>query len=70
MKNFFCYIGIHNWKAKKEKHRVLNHEHGRDCIRIVVRECSSCGKRESLIKNHWKNCDFQENSTINLKDKN
>ncbi len=42
----FCYIGLHNWEYRKEKHKVTNHPNGRDTIRVVVRECQWCGHRE------------------------
>ena len=42
----FCYIGIHNWEYKKEKHPVTNHPEGREFIRVIVRECQWCGHRE------------------------
>ena len=46
MKTPFCYIGLHNWDYRKEKHKVVDHPHGRDTIRIRVRECKWCGHRE------------------------
>jgi hypothetical protein len=49
----FCYIGIHNWEYRKEKHKVENHPQGRDVIRVVVRECHWCGHREHhLLPKH------------------
>ena len=42
----FCYIGLHNWEYKKEKHPVTNHPEGREFIRVIVRECQWCGHRE------------------------
>ena len=42
----FCYIAIHNWEYRREKHKVENHPLGRDVIRVVVRECKWCGHRE------------------------
>jgi len=46
MKTPFCYIGIHNWEYRKERHNVINHPSGRDSIRVIVRECKWCGHRE------------------------
>ncbi len=46
MINPFCYISCHNWEYRKEKHQCTNHPHGRDVIRVVVRECKWCGHRE------------------------
>ena len=66
MKRLFCYIGLHSWKLKKEKHQVINHEFGRDCVRVIVRQCSICGKRQQLREKTWKNCSFEETSIINL----
>jgi hypothetical protein len=42
----FCYIAIHNWEYRREKHKVENHPLGREFIRVVVRECKWCGHRE------------------------
>ena len=42
----FCFIGLHNWEYRKEKHQCTNHPQGRDVIRVVVRECKWCGHRE------------------------
>lgn len=68
MLRLLCYIGIHNWILKKEKHKVINHEYGRECIRVVVKECSICGMRKRRVTNSWKNCNFDKDSIINLKD--
>ena len=46
MKTPFCYIGIHNWEYRKERHNVINHPSGRESIRVIVRECKWCGHRE------------------------
>lgn len=46
MKNPFCYISIHNWEYRKEKHQCKNHPNGLPTIRVVVRECLWCGHRE------------------------
>ena len=46
MKNPFCYIGAHNWEYRREKHKVENHPHNREFIRVVVRECKWCSHRE------------------------
>jgi hypothetical protein len=62
MINPFCFIGVHNWQYRKEKHKVLNHPMGREHIRVIVRECKQCGKRqfnakfsELLFFSKWKN---------------
>ena len=46
MKTPFCYVGIHNWEYRKERHNVINHPSGRESIRVIVRECKWCGHRE------------------------
>jgi hypothetical protein len=46
MKTPFCYIGIHNWEYRKERHNVINHPSGRESIRVIVRECKWCRHRE------------------------
>lgn len=46
MKTPFCYIGLHNWEYRKEKHKCTEHPDGRESIRVVVRECQWCGHRE------------------------
>ena len=46
MKTPFCYIGIHNWEYRKERHNVINHPSSRESIRVIVRECKWCGHRE------------------------
>jgi hypothetical protein len=71
----FCYISIHNWEYRREKHPVKNHPSGRDCIRVIVRKCKWCGHREhhSLPRvgkkfTQWKSFDdIKENETIEFK---
>lgn len=46
MKNPFCHFGIHRWEYRREKHNVKGHPTGRECIRVIVRECKWCGHRE------------------------
>lgn len=46
MKSPFCFVGIHFWEYRKEKHQCTNHPLGRNVIRVVVRECTCCGHRE------------------------
>ena len=46
MKTPFCYISLHNWEYRREKHKVKDHPQGREFIRVVVRECKWCGHRE------------------------
>lgn len=60
----FCYIAVHNWEYRREKHKVENHPLGREVIRVVVRECKWCGHREhhplprvGRKFTHWKNFD-------------
>jgi hypothetical protein len=42
----FCHIGLHNWEYRKEKHECVGHPHGRNVVRIAVRECKWCEHRE------------------------
>lgn len=71
----FCYIGIHNWEYRKEKHNVENHPSGRETIRVIVRECKWCGHREHLMlpreskKLKWESFDhIKKNSPVNFKE--
>jgi len=70
MKPPFCYLEIHNWKYRKEKHEVSNHPRNIQTIRVIVRECKWCGKREHLLLprenggNNWKTCLFNEESKV------
>ena len=72
MKSLFCYIGLHNWKYKKEKHSVTGHPVGRDTVRVLVRDCSVCGHREHHMLprpngklNKWVNYDhISKDATI------
>ena len=71
-----CYFGLHFWDYKKEKHKVVNHPDEREFIRLRVRECENCGKREwnrngILPKSfgpNWKKCNFEKDSVINIKE--
>ena len=70
---FLCYFGIHLWKTKKEKHKVINHPDQREFVRIIVRECESCGRRQytrmtqkKSVGFHWKKCTFDKDSIINI----
>lgn len=73
MKKIFCYIGIHNWQLKKEKHKCINHPNGREHVRVLVRECKFCGHREHYLlprlnkkSNNWINWDFiKKEDTVN-----
>lgn len=72
---FLCYFGIHFWRTIKEKHKVINHPSQREYIRIIVRECEICGKRQHNVKRSdkrfglsWKNCTFDKDSIINIKE--
>jgi hypothetical protein len=42
----FCFIGLHNWEYKKEKHNVVDHPSGRKFVRVLIRKCKCCGHRE------------------------
>ena len=46
MKNPLCFLGLHFWNYRKEKHQCFGHPLGREVIRIIVRECKCCGHRE------------------------
>lgn len=70
-----CFLGIHFWNTEKEKHKVINHPTQREFIRIIVRHCNTCGKRQYVKRGSkkifgfpWKNCTFDKDSTINLKE--
>ena len=71
----FCFLGIHNWEYKKEKHPVVDHPSGRDTVRVLIRECSSCGHREHHLLprvdkklDKWINWDnVKKDETINFK---
>jgi hypothetical protein len=70
MFKLLCFLGIHQWNYKREKHPVIGHPSGRDCIRIPVRECKKCGHREQHMVRFrpWKAFDeFSEDAVINLK---
>ena len=69
----FCYIGLHNWTYKKEKHKVVNHPDNREYVRAIVRECKVCGHREHHLlprvekkMSNWTNWDkIKKDDTIN-----
>jgi hypothetical protein len=71
----FCHIGLHNWEYRKEKHQCINHPHGRDVVRVVVRECKWCEHREHHMLpringkfGKWKSFDdIRENDCIDIK---
>lgn len=75
MKNPLCFIGLHFWNYRKEKHNVTNHPCGRQSIRVLVRECVCCGHREhhGLPRiggklNKWQSWDsVSKDATIELK---
>ena len=71
MKNPLCYLRIHQWEYKREKHPVKNHPTQRDNIYVKIRECNGCGKREHHMlptRNgrhfSWRKCKFGPNDTI------
>jgi hypothetical protein len=68
IKNILCSFGLHNWIIKKEKHKVEDHPSGRDCVRIPVRHCEWCGKREKWYrpknKFFWQKIKFEENECL------
>jgi hypothetical protein len=72
---FFCYIGIHNWIYKREKHPIEDHPSGRNVVRVLIRECKCCGHREHHLLpringklTKWMNWDnIKENDIINYK---
>lgn len=76
MKNPLCYIGLHMWKYSKEKHHVKDHPSGRDFVRVIVRECKSCGHREHHLLprqnqrlDKWKNFDhIGKDSPVNFEE--
>lgn len=63
LRKIFCILGLHIWKYKREKHKVINHPMGRDYVRVPVRECTVCGHREHHIlpkfagKTRWESFD-------------
>jgi hypothetical protein len=46
MKSPLCFLGIHFWEYRKEKHQCTGHPNGREFVRVIVRECTCCGHRE------------------------
>lgn len=48
-RKFFCIFALHDWKYKREKHKIINHPEGRDVVRVAVRECEICGHRQHHI---------------------
>lgn len=71
-----CFLGIHFWNTVKEKHKVTDHPNGREYVRIVVRECEDCGKRQyrriipTIFGYRWKKCTFNKNSEIKFSEVN
>jgi hypothetical protein len=63
-----CFFGLHKWIIKKEKHQVEGHPAGRSSIRIIVRHCDWCNKRERRYKSdnssHWSEVIFKEGQTL------
>lgn len=52
-RKIFCFLRLHSWKYRREKHKITNHPEGRDCVRIPVRVCEVCGHREHhLLPKH------------------
>lgn len=76
MKSPFCFIGLHNWKYKKEVHKVVGHPNNRGIIRVLVRECNCCGHREHHLLprtdkklDKWVSFDhINENETVEFKE--
>lgn len=75
MKTPFCFINLHFWKYKKEKHAVKDHPQHRENIYVNIRECTCCGKRQHHLMPmtdgrmlNWKDCTFDDCETIILKD--
>jgi hypothetical protein len=64
MKNPFCYINIHKWEYRKEKHKVKDHPNGREYVRVIVRECKCCGKRQHHMLPQTNGC-FMKWSSFN-----
>ena len=66
--NILCFLGLHKWVTKKEKHKVENHPNGRDSIRIIVRHCEWCKRRErkyeSNHKSYWSKVIFTEGQSL------
>lgn len=74
MKNLICLAGLHKWTYTKEKHIVRGHPYDRETIRIIVRECDRCGKREHhglpMVNGKfgsWVKCNFNKDAVIFLK---
>lgn len=68
-----CKLGIHDWNIIREKHEVTGHPTGREHIRVVVRECLHCGKRQyrknlrkSFSAHKWKTCTFDRDAKLNI----
>ena len=70
-----CFFSIHKWVLKREKHKIEGRPDGREYIRIPVRECSYCHKRQyheskrgSLVFGHkWINLMIEKDQTIQFK---
>jgi len=75
MKSPLCYIGLHFWEYRKEKHQCIGHPNGREFVRVIVRECTCCGHREhhplpriGKTLNLWKSFDdVGKNDCIDIK---
>ncbi len=75
MKSPLCYIGLHFWEYRKEKHQCTGHPNGREFVRVIVRECTCCGHREhhplpriGKTLNLWKSFDdVGKNDCIDIK---
>ena len=46
----FCILNFHFWKYSKEKVKITGHPANRETIRIPMRECSCCKKRQHHMK--------------------
>lgn len=71
--NWLCILGFHFWHTNKEKHKVINHPCQREFVRVIVRKCDHCGRREYIKKSQkkylcfpWKKCTFDVESVINI----
>jgi hypothetical protein len=73
MIKWLCDLGIHRWQHSKELHKCEGHPDGRETIRIPIRECKRCGKRQKHTKYQsighyiWETIEYNKDTIIKLK---
>ncbi len=72
IKSFLCFINFHNWNYKDEYHTCEGiSSHIKD-MRLHIRECKWCEKRQQHIAlnpncNDWENIDFKSDEHLTFK---